>query len=133
MPYLLDMRPLFHPALQDVTVEGILYALSDPVRVAMYAEIAAQPCTQKCTTLRAVMGRPIPKSTLSQHFRILRESGLVHAERFGVEMRLTPRCAEIETRFPGLISAILSAHRVEIEEKIRRKSAARKTARSIRH
>lgn len=107
------MRPLFHPGLDEVTVEGILYALSDPTRVAIYADIASQQCTQRCSTFCTVSDRPIPKSTLSQHFRILRENGLVHAERHGVEMRFTPRCAEIEGRFPGLIPAILNAHRIQ--------------------
>lgn len=107
------MRPLFHPALEEVTVEGILYALSDPVRVAIYAAIATQQCTQRCSTFLTVSDRPIPKSTLSQHFRILRENGLVRAERHGVEMRFTPRCPEIESRFPGLLSAILNAHRIQ--------------------
>jgi hypothetical protein len=34
------MRPLFHPSIEDVTVEAILHALSDPVRVAIFAQIA---------------------------------------------------------------------------------------------
>jgi hypothetical protein len=36
------MRPLFHLSIEEVTVEGILHALSDPVRVAMYADIVAR-------------------------------------------------------------------------------------------
>jgi DNA-binding transcriptional ArsR family regulator len=122
------MRPLFHPALHDIAVEGILYALSDPVRVSIYAGIAAQLCTQKCSTFATVGDRAIPKSTLSQHFRILRENGLIRAERHGVEMRFSPRCAEIESRFPGLISAILSAHAVETREQAARNASARKKA-----
>ncbi|HTV15184.1 MAG TPA: helix-turn-helix domain-containing protein [Acidobacteriaceae bacterium] len=122
MPYPLDVRPLFHPALEDTTVEGILYALSDPVRVAIYADIASQQCTQNCSSFLTVSDPPVPKSTLSQHFRILRENGLVRAERHGVEMRFAPRCAEIETRFPGLIPAILNAHRIESGEKVAKKS-----------
>ncbi|MGO6699337.1 transcriptional regulator, partial [Rhizobium ruizarguesonis] len=34
------MRPLFHPALEDIKPEAILYALSDPERVAIYAKLA---------------------------------------------------------------------------------------------
>jgi hypothetical protein len=34
------MRPLFHPSVDNITVEGILHALSDPVRVHIFAEIA---------------------------------------------------------------------------------------------
>lgn len=110
-----NVRLLFHPSLDDVTVEGILYALSDPVRVAIYAGIATQGCAQSCSNFLTVSERPIPKSTLSQHFRILRENGLIRSERHGVEMRNTPRCAEIESRFPGLLPAILHAHELQTQ------------------
>ncbi|MGB6133561.1 MAG: helix-turn-helix domain-containing protein [Acidobacteriaceae bacterium] len=107
------MRPVVHPAIEDVTVEGILYALSDPVRVSIYADIAAQGCPQICSSFLTVSDPPIPKSTLSQHFRVLRENGLIRSERHGVEMRNTTRCAEIEARFPGLMPAILRAHAIQ--------------------
>ena len=103
------MKPLFHPAIEDVTVEGILHALSDPTRVAIYAAIATSSCEHTCSSLSKIVDRPIPKSTLSVHFKALRESGLIRSERQGVEMRNTSRCPEIEQRFPGLIPAIVSA------------------------
>jgi DNA-binding transcriptional ArsR family regulator len=93
-----------------VTVEGILHALSDPVRAAIYADIVAQECPQSCSNFLTVSDRPIPKSTLSQHFRVLREAGLIRSERHGVEMLTVSRCAELEERFPGLVRAILAAH-----------------------
>ena len=102
--------------MEDITVEGLLYALSDPVRVAIYADIATQGCTQKCSNFLNVLNKPIPKSTLSQHFRILRENGLIRGERHGVEMRNTARCPEINERFPGLLSAILNAHAVQLAD-----------------
>ena len=107
------MRPLFHPSIEDVTVEGILHALSDPVRVAIYADIVGQDCSQNCSTFLTVSDKTIPKSTLSQHFRALREAGLIRGERRGVEMHNTSRCAEIEQRFPGLIRAIVNAHAIQ--------------------
>src|SRR5271170_1532174 len=110
MTTLIDMRPLFHPSIREVTVEGILHALSDPVRVAMYADMVAQGCAQSCSNFLTVSDRVIPKSTLSQHFKILREAGLVRSERHGVELQNVPRCAELEQRFPGLIRAIVTAH-----------------------
>jgi len=103
------MKPLFHPAIEDVTVEGILHALSDPTRVAIYAAIATSGCQHTCSSLSKIVDRPIPKSTLSVHFKALRESGLIRSERQGVEMRNTSRCPEIEQRFPGLIPAIVAA------------------------
>jgi DNA-binding transcriptional ArsR family regulator len=113
------MRPLVHPSIQDITVEGVLHALSDPVRVAIYADIVAQDCSQNCSTFLNITEKPIPKSTLSQHFRILREAGLIRSERRGVEMHNTSRCQEVEDRFPGLIRAIVNAHATQLAQKRR--------------
>lgn len=104
------MRPLFHPSIEHVSVAAILHALSDPTRVAIFAEIAGQGCVQRCTTFAKVGERIIPKSSLSQHFKVLREAGLIHSERHGIEMRNTTRCAEVDARFPGLLAAILNAY-----------------------
>jgi DNA-binding transcriptional ArsR family regulator len=111
------MRPLFHPALQDVTVEAILHALSDPVRVAIFAEIAGSNCSHNCSNFLNVSEKTIPKSTLSLHFKALREAGLIRGERRGVEMHNTSRCSEVDQRFPGLIAAIVHAHRLQSEQK----------------
>ena len=113
----LPMRPLVHPSIDDVTVEGILHALSDPVRVAIYAQIVGANCPQMCSTFLSVCEKSIPKSTLSQHFKALREAGLIRGERRGVEMHNTTRCGEIEQRFPGLIAAILKAHHLQAQQK----------------
>lgn len=102
-----------HPAIEDVTVEGILHALSDPVRAAIYADIVGSACSQSCSNYLKVSDRDIPKSTLSQHFKSLREAGLIRSVRQGVEMQNSSRCAEIEKRFPGLIAAILGAHKTQ--------------------
>jgi DNA-binding transcriptional ArsR family regulator len=121
------MRPLFHPAIEDVAVEAILHALSDPVRVAIYADIVGSACSQSCSNFLKVRNQAIPKSTLSQHFKALREAGLIHSERKGVEMHNTSRCAEVEQRFPGLIAAIVQAHNTQLAGKTRtgqRKPAA---------
>jgi DNA-binding transcriptional ArsR family regulator len=113
------MRPLIHPSVEDITVEGILHALSDPVRAAIYTSLAVSECAATCSNFLKISDRDIPKSTLSQHFRALREAGLVRSERQGVEMLNTTRCKEIEQRFPGLITAILKAHAVQAAEKPR--------------
>jgi len=107
------MRPLIHPSVEDVTVEGILHALSDPVRVAIFAEIAGSGCSHTCSNFLKISEKAIPKSTLSQHFNTLREAGLIRSERRGVEMQNSSRCAEIDQRFPGLIGAIVAAHKIQ--------------------
>ena len=103
-----------HPSIEDVTVEGILHALSDPVRAAIYGQLTLSECSQNCSTFLEVSDKTIPKSTLSQHFKVLRDAGLIRSERKGVEIQNKGRCAEIENRFPGLVQSILSAYNVQM-------------------
>jgi DNA-binding transcriptional ArsR family regulator len=49
----------------------------------------------------------MPKSSLSHHFRVLRESGLVATRRVGTELLNTLRRQDLESRFPGLLGAVL--------------------------
>jgi DNA-binding transcriptional ArsR family regulator len=121
------MRPLSHPSIKDITVEAILHALSDPVRAAIFAQIATSSCSQNCSNFLKVSEREVPKSTLSQHFKILRDAGLILSERRGVEMHNVSRCTEIDTRFPGLIPAIIQAHKAQSKGR-RRVAKARKAA-----
>jgi DNA-binding transcriptional ArsR family regulator len=122
------MRPLYHPAPGDLSVEAILYALSDPVRAAIYGQIAGSSCAQNCSTFLKVNKKDIPKSTLSQHLKILREAGLIRGERQGVEMRITSRCADLEKRFPGLIPAIVKAYSKAYEKTAAKSKASKRTA-----
>lgn len=123
---LISMRPLLHPSIEEVTVEGILHALADPVRVAMFADIVSQGCPQSCSNFLTVSDKAIPKSTLSQHFKVLREAGLIRSERHGVEMHNVSRCTEIQHRFPGLIQAIVSAHAIQLADQARATAPAAK-------
>jgi DNA-binding transcriptional ArsR family regulator len=122
------MKPLFHPQIQDVTVEGIFHALSDPVRFAIYVGIVAAQCPQICSDYLKVSEKNIPKSTLSQHFKALREAGLIRSERCGVEMHNTARCVELDGRFPGLMRVIVEAHKVQSGSEKRPGSARKRQA-----
>jgi hypothetical protein len=79
--YRIFMAPLYHPSIDAITVEGILYALSDPVRAQILANIARAQCPQSCSAFLKVQDMVLPKSTLSKHFRILREAGLIRSVR----------------------------------------------------
>jgi DNA-binding transcriptional ArsR family regulator len=104
------MRPLYHPTVEAITVEGILYALADPVRVKILMEIVNADCAQNCSQFLNVDNKKLPKSTLSQHFKVLREAGLIRSERKGVELHNTSRCKEIKKRFGSMIEEILAAY-----------------------
>lgn len=101
---------MLHPSPDALRPEAILHALSDPERAAIFAGIAGTDCIQRCSILSAAGERVIPKSSLSQHFKVLREAGLIRSERQGVDMRNYSRCGEINERFPGLLPAIMSAY-----------------------
>jgi len=99
-------RPLHHPGTDDISLDGVLHALADPVRrsiVATLIEEGEKNCAETCDGLAP--------STISHHHRILRESGLIRSEKRGVAVFNSVRQAEIETRFPGLLAAILRQHR----------------------
>lgn len=98
------MRPLSHPTIDDVTLEGVLHALSDPARLQIVRNLHTD-CPKNCSEA----GCPtLPRSTLSHHFRILREAGLVRSEREGVSVHNVLRQDELNEKFPGLLPAILS-------------------------
>ncbi|MEH2014719.1 ArsR/SmtB family transcription factor [Nostoc sp.] len=109
------MKTLYHPPLESVQVESILHALADRVRVAIFMDISASECPLTCSTFLKIHEKPIPKSTLSLHFRILREAGLIRSVRQGVEMHNTSRCKEIDSLFPGLLQSIVNAHKIQLE------------------
>lgn len=111
------MKTLHHPAVENVTVEGLLHALSDPVRVQILKEIIRSNSPKMCSDFLNMPDRVIPKSTLSQHFRILREAGLIRSERSGVALKNTPRCQELQPRFGRMIAEILAAYAEEYGKK----------------
>lgn len=94
-------RELFHPEAGDISLDAILGALSDPIRRDVLRRIAADGPLY-CGDL----SYDVVKSTMSHHFRVLRESGLMHTEREGRHRRITRRDEVIERRFPGLLTAV---------------------------
>jgi len=114
------MRPLYHPHPDEITVQGVLYALSDPVRVQIFMELLSADCTKNCATFMNVAATPLPKSTLSQHFKILREAGLIRSERKGVELQNRVRCEDLAKKFGTMIKAILDAYQKEHKASMRR-------------
>jgi DNA-binding transcriptional ArsR family regulator len=99
-------RPFVHPPIEDVKLEVILYALSDPARLQIVCKLTAGGTPMNCSSAAPLH---LPKSTQSHHYQVLREAGLIRSERRGTEVVNTLRCTEIQDRFPGLIPAILKA------------------------
>ncbi len=102
----LFMVHLVHPAKDDITLEGVLAALADPVRLVIVKALLKQD-NQSCCS--AASCTEIAKSTLSNHFRVLREAGIIRTTKKGVENLNTVRTADLDDRFPGLLKAVIKA------------------------
>ncbi|ALN90448.1 ArsR/SmtB family transcription factor [Lysobacter gummosus] len=98
------MRPLHHPATDDIELTTVLYALADPVRLGLVRGLSKD---QPVSCIGACIDEELPRATLSRHFDVLRSAGLVHTVKSGTQNLNTLRCDDLERRFPGLLSAIL--------------------------
>lgn len=99
------MARFTHPRLEDVPLDLALHALADPNRLGMVSRLAA---TDRLSCSGASPCETIPKSTLSNHLKVLRAAGLIETTQSGREMINTLRRAEFDQRFPGLLGAVLA-------------------------
>ncbi|AUG78329.1 ArsR family transcriptional regulator [Kitasatospora sp. MMS16-BH015] len=96
------MRPLPQPQLADVEMATVLHALGDPVRLELLRRLATDgesTCSPE--------GIAVPRSTLSNHWRILREAGVISVRTSGKTRLVTLRREELDARFPRLLDAVL--------------------------
>jgi DNA-binding transcriptional ArsR family regulator len=103
------MRPIHHPNRQDIALEGVLYALGDPVRLEIVQRLASND-ELSCSDLD--LG--VAKSTLSHHFKILREAGVLHCRKQGTQHMNSLRRDDLEAAFPGLLDSILKAAQAKL-------------------
>ncbi|MFE2093832.1 ArsR/SmtB family transcription factor [Streptomyces sp. NPDC002596] len=98
-------RVLAHPAREEIRIEAVLHALSDPMRLQVVRELAAAEDELTCSRIEL----PVSKSTTTHHFRVLRESGIVSQTYRGTAKMNGLRRDDLDTLFPGLLDAILAA------------------------
>lgn len=101
------MRELPHPAVADIELPEVMHALADPVRLEMVRRLAQNSGDENC--IGVTDGITIHKSTVSHHFRVLRESGVTETRVDGRNRYVQIRRAALEERFPGLLDAVLKA------------------------
>ena len=98
------MRTLDHPSREELRLDAVLSALSDPIRRAIACKLSSCEETWSCSTF----GLPVSKSTATHHFRVLREAGLIRTRNEGATRMNALRREDIEQRFPGLLSCVLA-------------------------
>jgi DNA-binding transcriptional ArsR family regulator len=93
-----------HPDGEQIDLSAVLHALSDPQRLGIVADLAADEVPRPCGSFAP----GITKSTRSHHFRVLREAGLVEQWKEGTSKMSRLRREDIDARFPGLLDSVLA-------------------------
>ncbi len=92
------------PDTADVDLVHVFKALADPIRLQIVLALADGEPKPKSSE---EWGFAVHKTTLTHHFRILRESGLtvylVHGRTHSIQLRRD----ELNLRFPGLIDSVV--------------------------
>jgi DNA-binding transcriptional ArsR family regulator len=93
---------LRHPEAAELDLLDVLHALSDRTRMSIVQTLHAEP-ERACGTFPV----DVAPSTLSHHFRVLREAGVIYQREDGTRRWTSLRRADLETRFPGLLDRIV--------------------------
>jgi DNA-binding transcriptional ArsR family regulator len=96
--------PLPEPAREALRLESVMGALSDPLRLGIVRTLLleAEAFDHTC----GWFGLDRPKSSLTHHFRALREAGLIRQRQYGLERRSHVRVDDLQARFPGLLALV---------------------------
>lgn len=95
-------RSYEHPSTQNISLPKVLAALSDPIRLEMLRRLSDGQEHDSIT-----LADDLPRSTLTYHTRILRESGVTWTRGEGRMCLISLRTRDLDARFPGLLSALV--------------------------
>ena len=97
-------KEIYHPTIEQIDLSTVLDAMSDPTRrdiVLRLVELGEGNCSGF-----SELGS---KTNLTYHYARLREAGITSTRVEGTQRIISLRLDDLETRFPGLMTAILSA------------------------
>lgn len=98
-------RTYEHPDTRDIAIPRVLFALSEPLRLNMVRMLAERGEVDSID-----LGPDLPRSTLTHHTSLLRESGVVFVRAEGRKCMIRLRDDDLEQRFPGLLSTVLTGY-----------------------
>lgn len=97
-----------HPETEQIRLENVLFALGNPLRLAIVRTLATEG-EQACGALR----RDVAPSTMTHHWRVLRDSGVIWQRPQGRENLISLRREDLNTRFPGLLEILMEVMDVQ--------------------
>jgi DNA-binding transcriptional ArsR family regulator len=106
-------KVIFHPTTDQIELTTVLEALSDPIRREIVLGLS-EDGEQNCSAFTDLSA----KSNLTYHYVRLREAGLTRTRIAGAHRLITLRIDDIESRFPGLLTAVLAGARAERDQRV---------------
>ncbi|NEB36897.1 helix-turn-helix domain-containing protein [Streptomyces sp. SID14515] len=104
-------EPLPEPSVEELRLETVLGALSDPLRLTIVRKLLLE--SEEFDHTCGWFGFDRPKSSLTHHFKALREAGITRQRQYGLERRSHVRIDDLAARFPGLLELVAdSTHQV---------------------
>ncbi|AIR06941.1 MULTISPECIES: ArsR/SmtB family transcription factor [Cedecea] len=91
-----------HPEREQIRLENVLFALGNPLRLGIVKSLAGGE-ELTCGALR----QDVAKSTMTHHWRVLRDSGVIWQRPQGRENLISLRREDLDARFPGLLETLL--------------------------
>lgn len=89
--------------LEDVSLEQVLKAISDPARMSVVYQLLEVPGIEKaCGDFK----HDLTKATFSHHIKILREAGVIALREEGVRNLYSLNKSWLQKNFPGLLLLI---------------------------
>jgi DNA-binding transcriptional ArsR family regulator len=96
-----------HPHRDDLVLERVLSAFAHPLRLEIVRRLAGEG-ELSCGDLTGNR----PKSSMSHHFKILQEAGVVSTTVQGTVHTNSLRVEDIEARYPGLLAVVVRDDRI---------------------
>ncbi|TDN64089.1 ArsR/SmtB family transcription factor [Scandinavium goeteborgense] len=95
-----------HPEREQIRLENVLFALGNALRLEIVKALA-DGSELSCGALR----QDVAKSTMTHHWRVLRDSGVIWQRPQGRENMISLRRDDLDVRFPGLLDTLLQSIR----------------------
>ncbi|MGW4807906.1 ArsR/SmtB family transcription factor [Kitasatospora sp. NPDC004272] len=97
-------EPLPEPPVGELRLEEVLAALSSPLRLTIVRRLLLE--SEEFDHSCQWFGLDRPKSSLTHHFKALREAGVTRQRQYGLERRSQVRVEDLNARFPGLLALV---------------------------
>ncbi|MGV9774109.1 ArsR/SmtB family transcription factor [Streptosporangium sp. NPDC003464] len=99
------MREVAQPATEAIRLTEVLRALADPVRLELVQRLDRMG-QDSCTALGDQID--VHQTTLSHHYRVLREAGVTWTTVQGRSRLVRLRRDDLDALFPGLLDSVLT-------------------------